>query len=220
MRYWHQAIAWVVAWAGRLLASVLLTSVTQFVPATLSAADRPAVDYLRDVRPILARNCFQCHGADDAARQAGLRLDEFDPAIARLESGQRAIVPGEPTQSELIARLTASDPDVAMPPRETGKQLTATEVGTLRDWIAAGAPYAKHWAYVKPVRPPLATVSDAAWPAGAIDHFVLARLEAEALKPSPPADRATLLRRASLDLTGLPPTPDEVAALVNDTRPL
>ena len=219
MRYWHQAIAWVVAWAGRLLASVLLTSVTQFVPATLSAADRPAVDYLRDVRPILARNCFQCHGADDAARQAGLRLDEFDPAIVRLESGQRAIVPGEPTQSELIARLTASDPDVAMPPRESGKQLTATEVDTLRNWIAAGAPYAKHWAYVKPVRPPLATVSDAAWPAGAIDHFVLARLEAEALKPSPPADRATLLRRASLDLTGLPPTPDEVAALVNDTRP-
>ncbi len=177
-----------------------------------------AVDYLRDVRPILAGKCFACHGADDAARQAGLRLDERDAAIAQLDSGERAIVPGKPDDSALLARITSSDAQFAMPPAETGKKLSPQEVATLRAWIAADAPYARHWAYVKPVRPALPAVRRGNWPRGAIDHFVLARLEAEGLAPSPPADRETLIRRVSLDLTGLPPTADEVQDFVLDSR--
>jgi mono/diheme cytochrome c family protein len=178
-----------------------------------------AVDYLREVRPILAGKCFACHGADEAARQAGLRLDERDPALAQLASGERAIVPGKPDASALVARITSSDADMAMPPAATGKKLTPQEVATLRAWIAADAPYARHWAYVKPVRPALPAVRRGNWPRGAIDHFVLARLEAEGLSPSPPADRETLIRRVSLDLTGLPPTADEVQDFVLDSRP-
>jgi len=189
-----------------------------FAFATL-AAPCAAVDYQRDVRPILARNCFQCHGADDATRTAGLRLDESAGAALALESGKRAIVPGKPDESELLVRITASDDSVAMPPAETGKKLTAAEIETLRQWIADGAVYAAHWAYTKPKTPSLPAVSNPAWPANPIDHFVLARLEQEGLAPSEPADRSTLIRRVSLDLTGLPPTPEEVATFVNDTRP-
>ena len=183
------------------------------------AAPSLAVDYQRDVRPILARNCFQCHGADDAARMAGLRLDEPAGATLQLESGQRAIVPGMPDESELLVRIAASDPSVAMPPEETGKKLSSVEIETLRKWIADGAVYAAHWAYSKPVPTSVPAVSNPAWPKNPIDHFVLARLEQEGLAPSEPADRPTLIRRVSLDLTGLPPTPDEVQAFVNDRRP-
>jgi Protein of unknown function (DUF1553)/Protein of unknown function (DUF1549)/Planctomycete cytochrome C len=182
------------------------------------AGDLLAVDYLRDVRPILARNCFQCHGADDAARQAGLRLDDAEHATIELESGQRAIVPNEPDASELLARVTATDASLAMPPEEIGRRLTAAEIDTLRQWIAAGAPYAKHWAYVAPSRPARPSVTDATWPASEIDYFVLARLEKEGVAPAEPAARAGLLRRVTLDLTGLPPTPEDVAAFENDTR--
>ena len=214
MRCFPCAIARVVGCGVGLLGLALALAGSSIV-----AAERPAIDYLRDVRPILARNCFACHGADDAARQAGLRLDEAAAATSQLEGGQRAIVPGEPASSQLIARITATDLESAMPPAETGKQLTAAEVETLRGWIAAGATYSKHWAYVKPVRPTIPTVNDAAWPTGAIDHFVLARLEAEGLRPTAAADRVTLLRRVTLDLIGLPPTPEEVAAFQSDGRP-
>ncbi|HEY4312968.1 MAG TPA: PSD1 and planctomycete cytochrome C domain-containing protein [Pirellulales bacterium] len=189
------------------------------IGGAFGADDGRAPDYLRNVRPILASHCFQCHGADDAARQAGLRLDEAAAAVAPLASGHRAIVPGQPDESELIARITASDADTAMPPAETGKKLSAAEIKTLRDWIGAGANYAKHWAYVKPARPTLPALRDATWPRGAIDQFVLTRLEAEGLTPSPPADREILIRRLSLDLLGLPPTPAEVQAFASDARP-
>jgi hypothetical protein len=189
------------------------------VDGLVVVADASVVDYLRDVRPILVHNCFQCHGADDAVRQAGLRLDEGTAATAELESGRRAIVPGKPEQSELMARVSSTDAETAMPPAETGNRLTPVEVETLRKWIAEGAAYARHWAYVKPSRPPLPAVRDAAWPRRAIDHFVLARLESEGIAPAAPADRATLARRLSLDLLGLPATPEEVRAFVNDPRP-
>lgn len=187
--------------------------------ASVGADVAPTIDYLRDVRPILARNCFQCHGPDDAARQAGLRLDDAEQAVVELESGQRALVPGDPQASELLARVEATDAGLAMPPEEIGRRLTATEIDTLRKWIAAGAPYAKHWAYVAPIRPELPNVTDVAWPTLEVDHFVLAKLEQEGLSPSASADRATLLRRVTLDLTGLPPTPEEVAAFASDERP-
>jgi len=183
----------------------------------LPAADAPPVNYLRDVRPILARNCFKCHGPDDGSRQAGLRLDDAEHATAELESGQRAIVPGNLDASELLARVAAHDASVAMPPEEVGRRLTDAEIDTLRRWIVAGAPYAKHWAYIAPVRPARPAVQAADWPTGEIDYFVLARLEQEGLRPSEAADRATLLRRVALDLTGIPPTLEEVAAFDSDT---
>ena len=151
-------------------------------------------------------------------RKAGLRLDDSACATSALESGQRAIVPGKLEESELIARIVASDPSEAMPPAETGKRLTAAEIDVLRQWVAAGAKYAKHWAYVKPELPPLPPMRDTAWLRNEIDHFVLARLEAEGLAPSAEADRATLIRRVSIDLVGLPPTPEEVERFCRRSR--
>jgi hypothetical protein len=199
-------------------AMAMLTLVVLVAPRA-EAAGAGSVDFVRDVRPILARNCLQCHGQDETTRQAGLRFDNAASATLEFESGQRAIVPGKPDESELLARVSASDESLVMPPADLGKRLTAAEIETLRSWIASGAPFTKHWAYVKPERPPLPAVRDTQWSNNPIDGFVLARLERDELAPSPPADRATLLRRLSLDLTGLPPSPEETEAFVNDTRP-
>jgi hypothetical protein len=181
------------------------------------AAD--AVDFNREVRPILSEDCFRCHGADENKRQAGLRLDLRDKALLKLESGARAIVPGDPSQSEAIRRVTATDDDERMPPKSMNKRLTPAQIEILRRWIAAGANYAQHWAFVKPVRPPLPAVRNKAWPKNEIDAFILARLEKEGLQPSPEAGRETLIRRLSLDLSGLPPTPPEVDAFLADRSP-
>ncbi len=171
------------------------------------------------MRPILAGHCFQCHGPDDAAREADLRLDDAAVATQPLSSGQRAIVPGDPDVSELVARVTTDDDSVAMPPAGVGQRLTADEVAILRRWIAEGATYSRHWAYVPPVRPEPPAVSNPAWPRNAIDNFILARLDREAIEPAAPADRATLLRRAALDLTGLPPSVAEVDQFIDDPHP-
>ncbi|MDZ4861634.1 MAG: PSD1 and planctomycete cytochrome C domain-containing protein [Candidatus Hydrogenedentes bacterium] len=184
--------------------------------ASLACIAEP-IDFGRDVRPILANSCFKCHGPDEAARQAKLRLDTFEGATALRESGGSAVVPGNPASSMLLARVQSHDIDERMPPAEVGKPLDAAAIGTLKQWIADGATYKPHWAFVKPERPEFPEVLDAAWPRNGIDYFVLARLEREGLKPSPEANRATLARRLYLDLTGLPPTPAEVAAFVNDT---
>lgn len=187
------------------------------------AAPSPAaslkVDYDREVRPILSQNCYKCHGPDDAARKANLRFDLRGVALQPAKSGLTPIVPGAPDKSELVARLTALDPKRHMPPPDSGKKLNAAQVETLRSWVAQGAPYAMHWAYVKPTRPALPEVMDKTWPRNPVDRFILARIEQQGLKPSPPADRATLIRRVSLDLTGLPPTPGEMEAFINDKRP-
>ncbi|MEX2111687.1 MAG: DUF1553 domain-containing protein [Pirellulales bacterium] len=172
------------------------------------------IGYNRDVRSILADNCFACHGPDSAARKADLRLDQRDAAI---EMG--AIAPGKPDESELIARITSDDPELRMPPATTHKTVTPEQVEVLKQWIAAGAEYQPHWSFIAPVRPAVPEVQDKAWPRSPLDHFILARLEAEGLAPAPEADRRTLARRASLDLTGLPPEPAVVEAFVNDTSP-
>ena len=177
------------------------------------------VDFNRDIRPLLSENCYKCHGPDDGARKAKLRFDVRAEALKPAKSGRLPIVPGSPEKSELIARITASDPDDRMPPLKTGKTLSAAQIELLRSWIADGAPYATHWAYVKPVRPPVPDVKDRNWPVNAIDRFILARLEKEGLKPSPPAERSVLIRRVSLDLTGLPPTPEEVERFIKDRSP-
>jgi mono/diheme cytochrome c family protein len=198
------------------LASVLVLTLA----AVASAAPPPAsaVDFNRDVRPILAGKCFACHGPDDKARKAGLRLDLPAAAAAKLRSGARAVVPGKPAESELLRRVGA-DEDEIMPPPRVGKRLAAEEIATLRRWIEQGAPYAQHWAYVKPVRPEPPAVRDVAWPRNPIDRFLLARLEKEGLRPAPQADRYALARRLALDLTGLPPTPEQADRFVRDGSP-
>jgi hypothetical protein len=176
-------------------------------------------DFNHDIRPILTENCFKCHGPDDGARKAGLRFDLRSETLKPTRSGGTPIVPGAPEKSELIARVTATDPKKHMPPAESGKKLSPAQTETLRRWILEGAPYATHWAYVKPTRPPLPGVKDKSWPRNPIDYFILARLEREGLKPSAPADKLTLARRVALDLTGLPPTPEQADAFVADSSP-
>lgn len=175
----------------------------------------------RDVRPILSNHCYQCHGPDSAARKAGLRLDRRDDALAELESGARAIVPGDPDASALLDRVTHTSPDHVMPPPEIGKDLTPEQIETLRRWVESGAEYEPHWSFVPPVRPspPQADPALSGWADNPIDRFVLARLSSEGLAPSPRADAATLLRRASFDLTGLPPTQAELDLLLSDDSP-
>jgi hypothetical protein len=175
------------------------------------------VDFNRDIRPILASHCFKCHGPDDTSRKAGLRLDVRTTAVKEMKSGERAIVPGDAEKSELIARVSSADADFAMPPASVGKRLTSKEIGTLRQWIQEGAKYADHWSYVKPVRPPLPDVADPSWPKMPIDRYILARLEKEGMRPTAESDRYTLIRRVSIDLTGLPPSPEEADRFVRDT---
>ena len=178
------------------------------------AQESATVGYNRDVLPIFAENCFTCHGFDKGKRKADLRLDQRESALAE-KDGVRAIVPGKLAQSELWARVTSTDKDEVMPPPKTGKHLTNAQRDTLRRWIEQGAKYEPHWAYIPPrqVEPPVVPGS-----ASAIDRFVRARLAAEGVKPSPEADRVTLIRRVTLDLTGLPPSPLEVDAFMNDAR--
>ena len=187
------------------------------VARVTTAADVP--DFNREIRPILSRNCFACHGPDEHDRRGGLRLDDRAAATRELESGLTAIVPGKPAESELVARLHATDADIVMPPPESNHVLTPAQKQLLERWIAAGAPYAAHWAYAPPAATPDPAVKDPAWARTWIDRFVLARLEAEGLMPAPDADKITLLRRATFDLTGLPPTPAEVDEYLADTRP-
>lgn len=179
------------------------------------------IDFNLDVRPILSNKCLLCHGPDPEGVQAGLRLDQRDAAVAELESGMTAVVPSKPEESELIARIVSEDEDLRMPPAEHGARLTDKEVDILRRWIQQDAPYAVHWSYVKPQRPepPESTDEHSSWSRNPIDLFVLQRLTAKGLTPSAPADRYALSRRVCLDLTGLPPSVEEVDKFVNSTDP-
>lgn len=180
--------------------------------AALPAAEEPP-SFNRDIRPILAAKCFACHGPDESHREADLRLDVRGVAI---QSG--ALVAGKPDESELIARIFSDDADLRMPPAKADAKLTDVEKQLLRRWVAAGAKYETHWAFVKPRRPEVPR-TDSDWPRNAIDHFILARMADRELAPSPEADRYALARRLYLDLIGLPPTPAEADAFVNDKSP-
>jgi mono/diheme cytochrome c family protein len=177
------------------------------------------VDFNRDVRPILAVNCFACHGQDEKQRKKKLRLDTRAGATAQLEDTTHAIVPGKPDESEMLDRLVAKDPSQQMPPPRTGKSLTPAQIDLLRKWVEQGANYSLHWAFVKPERPATPEVKDKVWVRNPVDAFILALLEREGLQPSPEADKPTLIRRVTLDLTGLPPTPEEVDAFLADHSP-
>lgn len=187
------------------LALVLLVS------AAAARAQTATLDYGRDVRPILAENCFQCHGQDPGTREGKLRLDTRE--------GQRkpgVIVPGKPGESELIARILSPHDDERMPPAESPRTLSAAQKDTLKRWVQEGATFAEHWAFAAPQRPALPEVKQRAWVRSPVDRFILARIEAEGLAPAADADRERLLRRVSFDLTGLPPTTAETAAFVAD----
>ncbi|MGC6488000.1 MAG: PSD1 and planctomycete cytochrome C domain-containing protein, partial [Planctomycetota bacterium] len=184
--------------------------------APAERAPRAAVDYLRDVRPILAQHCYRCHGPDEAEREGDLRLDRKQDAFE--DRGDYAVVaPGDPADSELILRVTSDDPDEVMPPPECDDALEPAEVEVLRAWIAAGAPWQEHWAFVAPTRPAPPPVVDGDWPQNDVDAFVLAKLEAAGLRPSGEATREQWLRRVTFDLIGLPPTPEELAAFRRDS---
>jgi hypothetical protein len=187
------------------------------VAATLLLAqetpkEAPRVSFNRDIRPILSQYCFACHGPDRLKAESDLRLDTREGALA-------AIVPGKPAESELIRRLTTSKASQKMPPRKTGKTLDARQVALLRTWIEQGAPWESPWALTTPKKPALPAVRNAAWVRRPLDRFVLSRLEAEGLRPAPEADGSVLLRRVSFDLTGLPPTVEEVDAFLADAAP-
>jgi hypothetical protein len=180
-------------------------------------ADGPAaVHFSTDILPILSENCYTCHGPDAGARKAKLRLDLKEIALRKTEP---VIVPGKSSESELIQRVASSDVDEVMPPPKSGKKLTSREIELLKKWIDQGAKWSKHWAFEPVRRNQSPAVRDSTRIRNPIDRFVLARLETEGLAPAAPAGRTTLIRRLSLDLLGLPPTPDQVDAFVADTRP-
>jgi Protein of unknown function (DUF1553)/Protein of unknown function (DUF1549)/Planctomycete cytochrome C len=212
---------------GRLLlvsGSLVLTAVLGLRGESPRAAEttpptQPAIDFDRQIRPILAENCFACHGPDEAKRKAKLHFDTKEGAFVKLRSGNRSIVPGNSAESALVERITEDDPKRIMPPPESNKKLTPEQITLLTQWIDQGAKWSSHWAFVAPQRPPLPKTGNAAWCRNEIDRFILARLGGEGLQPSPEADRTTLIRRVTLDLTGLPPTPEEVDAFLADDSP-
>jgi hypothetical protein len=195
---------------------ILLAVTARFQEA---AAEIPKVEFLRDVRPILSSHCFKCHGPDEQTRKSGLRLDVRESALQPASSGESAIVPGNAETSELVARIFASNENDLMPPPSAKHPLSDEQKWILRQWIAEGAEYQPHWAFVPPAQPERPTVQRQDWPRNTIDYFVLARLEREGLQPSPPSSRETLVRRVYLDLIGLPPTPEEAEAYIRDASP-
>ncbi len=203
-------------------AAIALALTTRVPPVTAAigsaAGDKPAaVQFNRDIRPILSENCFACHGPDHNKRKAGLRLDQHDEAIKTLKSGEVAIVPGDTDHSALISRILSDDPDEHMPPPDSGKKLTPQQIDVLKRWVKQGAPWQPHWSLIAPQVPEPPVVKTAARMNNPIDAFIVSRLEREGLSPSLEADRPTLIRRLTLGLLGLPPTPAEVDAFVNDT---
>ncbi len=178
------------------------------------------VDFNRDVRPILSDRCFLCHGPNSESREGGFRFDQRESAIGEADSGEHPITPSDPATSEMLRRLLTEVEDERMPPVDSSKKpLNEQQIQSIRDWIAQGAVYEKHWAFVAPARSAIPEVKQADWPRGAIDRFLLSAIEAARSTPSPAAGRATLLRRVSFDLTGLPPTPLEIQAFEFDRSP-
>jgi len=198
-----------------ILAGAALTLANSTTGDSDAHAKRAPLRYGRDIRPLLSDRCFRCHGPDEAAREGKLRLDLREAALAR-----GAFAPGDASGSELLARVTSTDPDDVMPPPASHKKtLSEEEVELVRRWIDEGANYEPHWAFVAPQRPAIPSVNDARWPANAIDHFTLELLEREGVAPSPETSPQALLRRVFLDLTGLPPTPEELDEFLGDARP-
>jgi mono/diheme cytochrome c family protein len=201
--------------AARLLGLLALATA-----AGTARADERAIEFNRDIRPILSEHCYACHGPDARKREAGLRLDVEDAAQAEPPSGNRAVVPGRPDDSELVFRVETDDPESMMPPPKTGKPLRSEQVALLRKWVEAGAPWEPHWSLAPIRRPAVPAVEGFGKVENPVDGFVLSALAAKGVAPSPEADRVALIRRLSFDLTGLPPTPAEVERFVGDDDPM
>src|SRR2546427_36777 len=178
-------LRWPVRLGGLLCVVTSLALPVGAGPRREAAPPGRVIDFNREVRPILADNCLACHGPDKNKRKAGLRLDRREEATGKLESGDRAVVPGDVEHSKLLKVVASEADDERMPPKKTGKRLTKDQIALLRDWIAQGAPFKEHWAYLSPERPPLPPVRHKSWPRNEIDRFILARLEKEGLGPSP-----------------------------------
>ena len=218
MRSRTRRMRWALSGAALLLLNVVAVAgrAPQAGPAPTPAR---VIDYNWDVRPILSEYCFRCHGPDEKARRANLRLDQADSAYAALTGRveRHAVVPGKPDESEMIRRLTHQTPALRMPPAVTNKVVGAEQIETLRQWIAQGAQYKPHWAYITPVKPAVPQVKAASRGLTDIDRFVVSRLDREGLTLSPQADKESLINRVTLSLTGLPPTLAEVDAFLKDT---
>ncbi|MFO0503732.1 MAG: DUF1549 domain-containing protein, partial [Acidobacteriota bacterium] len=196
----------------------LLAGLTFWEIQAQPPAKPAAVDFQREVRPILSDNCFYCHGPDKGTRMMDLRLDTKEGAFAERKTG-RLLVPGDPAASLVYQRIVSSDKARTMPPAHSKKLLTAAQKDTLKRWIEQGAPWKEHWAFAAPSRPAAPAVTNVRWARNPIDRFVLARLDAAGLPPAAEADRRALARRAALDLTGLPPTPEMLAQFLTDKSP-
>jgi hypothetical protein len=204
----------------RAAAAAAAIAVSACSPRALDVAGVPArVDFNFHVRPLLSDRCFKCHGPDDRTRKAGLRLDTRDGLFSRLESGRTAVVPGSTRWSELVRRVLSTDPAVTMPSRDSHLTLTDVERATLVRWVEQGAEWRPHWAFIAPARPALPATGDARADRNEIDAFVVAALASHEARPAPEADRETLIRRVTFDLTGLPPTLDEIDAFLRDMAP-
>ncbi|NOS70310.1 MAG: DUF1553 domain-containing protein [Verrucomicrobia bacterium] len=201
------------------LQAALLAGVYLATSLTSSSADPAKVDFSREIQPILSEHCFACHGPDETKRKGGLRLDVQEGAFKELKSGSRALVAGDLKNSALVERITSADEEELMPPTKHNKPLKPEQIALLKKWVQEGAQWKKHWAFITPERVKLPEVKNRKWPRNPIDNFILARLEKEQMSPSSEADRATLIRRLSLDITGLPPSIAEVDAFLNDRSP-
>ena len=199
----------------RIPAAIYVLAVALLPGVALAEPADSRVSFNRDIRPILAKNCLACHGPDENSRQANLRLDTRAGATGE-DGGHAGIVPGQSAKSRVVVRI--SHADLPMPPKGAGEPLSSGQVELIRRWIDQGASYDRHWAFEPPVRSAAPAVRDTAWPRNEMDSFVLARLDAEGLSPSPEASRAVLIRRVYLDLIGLPPSIEQVEAFVNDTE--
>ena len=177
------------------------------------------LSFNQSIAPILSENCYPCHGPDPGARKAKLRLDRAEFAYAPHDKSGPAIIPGQPVKSPLVQKIEATKPKDRMPPPEAHKTLKPEQIASLREWVRQGAVYEEHWSFIAPKAQPLPAVVKKSWVRTPIDNFILARLEKEGLSPSPQADKRSLIRRVTYDLTGLPPTPQEVEAFVADNSP-
>ena len=198
-----------------------LLSVSCFIFLFTSASNQilqgKEIDFSKDILPVLSNNCFECHGPDEAKRKAGLRLDKADGAKAKLKSGSIGLVPGNISESEIYHRITSSDPDEIMPPADSGKKLTKEETDRIKDWIKSGGEWGKHWSFEKPVKSKVPEITNNEWKVeNPIDQFVHLRLGEEGMVPEKEATKETLIRRITFDLTGLPPTVDEVDRFLSD----
>ncbi|MEJ7768396.1 MAG: DUF1549 domain-containing protein, partial [Chitinophagaceae bacterium] len=203
---------------------VFLIACSGKLPADVAEAYKTVpeeIDFNQHVKPILSDRCFSCHGPDRGIQEAGLRLDVAEAAYAELPQnpGRYAIVPGKLDKSELVKRILSTDPEEMMPAPKSHLTLNAYEKAVLVKWVEQGGQYKPHWAFINPQNPTIPGVQQKAWVKNSIDHFILNRLETKKLSPSPEADKETLLRRVSLDLTGLPPTVPEIDAFLNDRSP-